>query len=247
MNRKKTLISIIGGLVLFMVLSACGSSQEELDATTTQVAADQFSTQTAEAPTATQTPTNTATPTITNTPKPTNTPSATPTPLPTATPTFTLMTIDSIPMALYESTQYPFTIPYPAELVEQHLTSQDKELLTAVYANSDETSMFAIAEEDLVALGAGETSLDEYVDLVVFGIETQGLTIESQQDVVNAQGLPAKILVATDPSGIFKVSRLIYVHENRIGISASYIFLRETHQEMKPVIDFSFNNFQVMK
>lgn len=80
MNRKNISISILGGLVVFTVLSACGPSQEELDATSTQAAANQVATQTAKAPTATQTPTDTPTPTITPTvtPVPTNTPTVAP-------------------------------------------------------------------------------------------------------------------------------------------------------------------------
>jgi hypothetical protein len=72
MNWKVTLLPILGGLVAIMLLSACGSSQAGLDATATNVAADIFATQTADAPT--------ATPTYTITPLPTNTPTATPDP-----------------------------------------------------------------------------------------------------------------------------------------------------------------------
>ena len=72
MNRKVTLSTILGGLVAIMLLSACGPSQTDLDATATHVAADIFATQTADAPT--------VTPTYTITPIPTNTPTATPDP-----------------------------------------------------------------------------------------------------------------------------------------------------------------------
>jgi hypothetical protein len=72
MNRKVTLLPILGGLVVIMFLSACGPSQTDLDATATHVAADIFATQTADEPT--------VTPTYTITPIPTNTPTATPDP-----------------------------------------------------------------------------------------------------------------------------------------------------------------------
>lgn len=67
-------------LIMLVVLAACGPSQAELDARDTQVAADAFATQTAQAPTHTPTPQPTDTPT----PEPTDTP--TPEPTPTATP-----------------------------------------------------------------------------------------------------------------------------------------------------------------
>jgi hypothetical protein len=78
-------------LVIVWLMSGCGPSQEELDATATQIAANIFATQTAEAPTETPTPlpTDTPTPTPTNTSTPTftPTPTETPTPIPTDTPT----------------------------------------------------------------------------------------------------------------------------------------------------------------
>lgn len=86
-------------MLVAALLSACGPSQAELDATATQVAADIFATQTAQAPTATATftpsPTFTATPTDTPTPTPTDTP------LPTSTPTpglsSLILTLDDLP------------------------------------------------------------------------------------------------------------------------------------------------------
>jgi formylglycine-generating enzyme required for sulfatase activity len=56
-------------LLISLILSACGPSQEEMDVTSTQFAADLFSTLTAEAPTHTATPlpTHTSTPTLTPT------------------------------------------------------------------------------------------------------------------------------------------------------------------------------------
>jgi len=86
MNRRTFLL--LGSLLLSTIIGACKPSQAELDAQATKIAVDIFSTQTAEAPTATTTatfpPTNTPTitPTITPSVPPTNTPTITPTPLP---------------------------------------------------------------------------------------------------------------------------------------------------------------------
>lgn len=82
--KKQSLLAFV--CILGCVATvACGPSQEELDATSTEIAADIFATQTAlvtptPTPTNTSTPTNTAT--ATNTPTPTNTATITPTPLP---------------------------------------------------------------------------------------------------------------------------------------------------------------------
>ncbi len=76
-------------LLIGVMASACGPSQAALDATATQVAANIFATQTAQAPTATPTFTPSATPTATPEPTSTPLPTHTPTPIPTSTPTHT--------------------------------------------------------------------------------------------------------------------------------------------------------------
>jgi hypothetical protein len=86
MNSRSICISIC--LSFSLLLISCGPSQAELDVQTTQIAANIYATQTAQAPTATATftrtptPTFTLTPTVTLTPTPTDTPTITPTPTP---------------------------------------------------------------------------------------------------------------------------------------------------------------------
>jgi len=85
-NQRNLLLLVL--LLISIILGACKPSQAELDAQATKSAADVYSTQTAQAPTATKTlipsPTNTPTitPTITPTFPPTNTPTITSTPIP---------------------------------------------------------------------------------------------------------------------------------------------------------------------
>jgi len=74
-------------ILISLLLSACGPSEAEMQATTTQVAAELYGTQTALAPTAIPTDTPTVTPTPTETPTRTQTPTITNTPRP---PTATL-------------------------------------------------------------------------------------------------------------------------------------------------------------
>lgn len=80
------------------ILSGCGLSQVEVQATATQLAAEIFATQTAQSPTVTPTftpsPTPTATPTLT--PTPTNTPTITPTPTPPLMAV--VFTLDDLPV-----------------------------------------------------------------------------------------------------------------------------------------------------
>jgi len=249
---RNIVVTIFLCLLTCLLLFACGPSQEELDLQATETAAQAFAIQTAEAPTATNTPTITPTqtetptptptytltltltptPTPTHTPKPTRTPSPTPTEIPTPT----------IPMALYESDQYPFMIQYPAEWAEQ----PEEEGVTVAY--SDGSSYFGIAEEDLVAYGVGEMTLEDYVDTSILVISSmlEDIEIVSHIETVNSQGLPIHILEFTAlPGGILHFSKLMYLHDGTIGFNATYFSGKLEYQKLKPVIDYSFSTFEV--
>ena len=73
-------------ILVFLLISACGPNQTDLDGTATQDTAAQHSTQTALAPTDTPIPTSTPSPLPTDTPTPTATFTPTPTYTPTPTP-----------------------------------------------------------------------------------------------------------------------------------------------------------------
>lgn len=81
--------SYVIATIVFLVISACGPSQAEMDAISTRVADEIFASQTAAAPAATLSPipTSTLIPTNTTTPTITATSTNSPTPTPTNTPT----------------------------------------------------------------------------------------------------------------------------------------------------------------
>lgn len=103
MNKRLCLALV--SLLYGVLLSACGPSEAERQATVTQVAAAVFATQTAQAPTVT--PTFTPSPTATATS--TSTPTGTPTPLPTATNT-------PVPTATSTPTKVPTWTPTPTKV-----------------------------------------------------------------------------------------------------------------------------------
>ena len=101
-------------LGLSMLLVECGPSEAQLSEQATQVAAEIFETQTAQAPTYTPTPTATATPTETPTPTATSTPTETPTPTNTPRPTATATPTDTpSPTPTEKPTEIPPETPKP--------------------------------------------------------------------------------------------------------------------------------------
>jgi hypothetical protein len=233
-------------LVTVMLLTACGPSQQDLDATATQNAANTFATLTAEAPTLTPTSTNTPlptdTPTPTLTPSPTLTPTPTATPEPTATPTVTLIPTPDIPMTLYESKSYPFSIEYPGDWKKMPAQTG----LTFAATDSTNTNAFIIAEEDLVAEGVGKMTLPEYTDLVIDVVKAQvpDVKLVSRDEIVNAQGLPVQILkFEAESMGKSNTYRLVYLHEGKIGFNATYVCMGTDYFES--LVAYSFATFQV--
>jgi hypothetical protein len=78
MMIQKKVINVLFFLVVCIIFVACGSSESDLNAQSTQIAANIYATETAQAPA--------STPTTTRTPKPTPTPSTTPSPTPSPAP-----------------------------------------------------------------------------------------------------------------------------------------------------------------
>lgn len=110
MYKKRLLFLAIYLSSLF--LAACSAIEINREAQSTQIAAEIFSTQTAEAPTFTHTPKPTLTPTSTNTPKPTLTPKPTSTPTPTPSPTISL---PMLPVGWQDHVAGGFAIALPEE------------------------------------------------------------------------------------------------------------------------------------
>ena len=151
------------------------------------------------------------------------------------------------PMALYESALYPFTVQYPSQWKAQPIIPELSQVGIKAYFVSDEREEFLIGEEDTVALGLGEVTLEEYVDIVLSVIESTspGFQLVSREQILTSQGLPAEVLEVTIFGGFFKGSRLIYLHEGKIGFSATYVAPKDRYKELKPLIDYSFRTFQV--
>lgn len=157
-----------------------------------------------------------------------------PTPIPLDTPFGS--------MALYESARYPFAIQRPTEWREQ----SPEEGLAATFISEQGEGLF-ITEEDMVALGVGEMTLEEHVDVVISILESSfhGFQLLSREQTVTEQGLPAEIIVCTAQAGLLKFSRFFYIHEGKVAFNASYIAGRARYDELDPLITYSYSTFQV--
>jgi hypothetical protein len=142
--------------VVLASFAACGPSQGELDATTTVVAQNIYSTQTAQAPTATNTPTDTPIPTLTATV--TATPTLSPTVPPSATPTvepgsYITSTLEN-GWIYYESQIDGFALELPPEWIPINLNPNALENSLAISAERNPAIGKLLNSKTLISLGA---------------------------------------------------------------------------------------------
>ena len=100
------------------------------------------------------------------------------------------------PMAVYESDQYPFSIQFPADWIE------DPADPGSFLGPSDE--VFFAVEQDLIADGLDTMSVEEFTDFVLsaFGVAFDDSVVESREQVVIAEGLTAEVVHASAFAGV---------------------------------------------
>jgi hypothetical protein len=146
------------------------------------------------------------------------------------------------PMALYESAHHPFAIQYPAEWTEA-----PPQMGETVRFVGDQSYGLVITEEDLLALGMGEMTLEEYVDVIV-SIQTSNvpdLQIGSREQVLTEQGLPAVTMTYTFQGGLWRASRLVYLTDDSVAFNATFFAGRARYEELGPLIEYSFGTFRI--
>lgn len=150
------------------------------------------------------------------------------------------------PMTLYESAQYPFAIQYPAEWTEQPPQVEVGETARFI-SESEQGGALVITEEDMLAQGFGETTLEEYGDAVLSIVESSlpDFQLVSREEIVTPQGLPAGVVEFTIQGGFLKITRFFYLHEGQIAFNATYLAPGARHDELEPLIEYSLDTFRV--
>ena len=158
------------------------------------------------------------------------------------------VTVDSPfgPLEVYESARHPFSIQHPAGWNDQ-LTDQMIGLGVVKNLGGANRQEFALAEDDLSALGLPAGTQDEYVDFVLSVLESivPGLELVSRDTFTTAQGVPATILEFSMLNGQILAKRMVFFHENNVGFNATYMAPKAEFLELQPLIDYSFGTFMI--
>ena len=100
--------------------------------------------------------------------------------------------------------------------------------------------------DDLIATGLGETTLNEYSELVVSLFEAQipGFELLSQENVLTTQGLDAVRIEYLARQRDFHGSRLIIFDDNNLAINFSIHTTSKQYEIMNEMIDYIFDSFR---
>jgi|WetSurMetagenome_2_1015567.scaffolds.fasta_scaffold24769_2 S1-C subfamily serine protease len=142
----------------------------------------------------------------------------------------------------YRSTTGPFRLRYPKEWKAQQAAPG----VTAVFA-SEEGGALEIVERDMVSLGMGKLTQDEYVDQVIRRLETTapGFKLISMKPFQAEGELEANVLVYSDLGGTRKCSSLLYLHEQWQAFAGTFCASPTRHRELEPLIQGLFRSFTV--
>ena len=121
----------------------------------------------------------------------------------------------------------------------------DASLSQIFYAFDPKTgSDFVIVEEDVLALGLGKLSLEDYADIIeTHVLIPAGATDITRETVRTSQGLPA---VRFEMSlSAYRAVRLIYLFENDIAAGITYAFPNDQFDSGQRLAEYSFSTFHV--
>jgi hypothetical protein len=145
-------------------------------------------------------------------------------------------------MAVYESSLYPFSIQYPSHW-DEHPPSTG---ITAQFG-IDQGGVLTLAEEDLIAMGFGELSLEQYGDIVSNNIKSfaPDAVFLSRTPFTTQDDLSGEVIALTLQGGFYEARRFYYLSDEYVAFNATYLAPKARFAELEPMITYSFGTFRV--
>ncbi len=173
---------------------------------------------------------------------PSPTPSPTPIP-PGPSPTPAMIQAPHGPMVVYESADNPFSLQYPADWAED--TAPRQPGVVAAFVGPEGESL-AIVVQDLAAAELGGATLTDYVDLVLSEVSLSSFNFElvSREGIVTDQGMNAELVEYSVLGGTNQAFLFVYLGENGIVFTATYMAPSARYEAMREQIVYSFDTFR---
>lgn len=122
----------------------------------------------------------------------------------------------------------------------------DGQLAMLFYA-PDQSSAVEIYHANLESMGFGSGNLEDYVDAHIDSQSRVDASFQlvSREQLESAGGLPIEILVFTQKDGDVTAKNLLYVHEDKTAIVLTYFTVTNNYENILPVIEYTFDSFDV--
>ena len=150
---------------------------------------------------------------------------------------------DGLATSRWTSDQHPFQIQVPKDWTPASAAELTDIGATAAFYNED--LLIAIVEEDLVELGVGETTLEDYTTATSGFLTDQQLTVSAVDQATTLQGEPSSMIAGSDQADFSRFRRLVHLHDRTLGFNASFFGPKLRIQENEGLIDFILNSFLV--
>ncbi len=145
-------------------------------------------------------------------------------------------------MMVFEDPLGYFSIQAPESWVELELDETEGQIL---YTLDPESNIeFIVVEEDVLALGIGELTLDEYADVIETAVlipaGAEDITRESVQTQLGVSGIKLEMSFFG-----YRVLRFIHITEDNIAINVTYAIPVDFFDLRKDLAEYSFNSLSV--
>ena len=145
------------------------------------------------------------------------------------------------PMIAFESSLAGFSVHAPADWTPGDLSQPGTELVLI-----DGDNNMVIVVEDVLAIGAGEATLEQYSNFIVslLGSRIPGFELLSRENVQITQGLEAVRLEYLAVDGLIHGSRLIHLDANNVAINITVHTKSQVFGELNEMVDYIFESLR---
>lgn len=143
---------------------------------------------------------------------------------------------------LYVDDYQRFSLQLPPEWESRATTGPE----AALFISADGGAL-QISAADITALGLGDLTLGDYVNVVIadYRARLHDFQLELRRRLQTDEGLFGEVLVFTDLNGQRKSSEFIYTPNGREAYRVCFSARPERHRELTPLIEQTFKSFRL--
>ncbi len=151
---------------------------------------------------------------------------------------------------LYTDSRYDFSFEYPGEWAAVQSNSSPNfescQRFTACFDSYQDGFLLTVAVEDLSFIDEDDMTTDEYVDRLINLFVENAYSLIGRETMTTNNDLTLTILTfESEASGYpYTIRRMVYLHDG-LAYSLTYFAPTELFADLEPIIEYSFNSFEL--